>query len=260
MHKKMLFIFALCIIFSLFSRTSYAENILDMTYPFSEETIYWPTAESFKLVKEGWKINDNGRWYASNNYSASEHGGTHVDAPIHFVENGRKIDGIKIEEWIAPVIKIDVKNKCIVSRDYLLSVNDIKEWEKKNGKIPEGSWVLMYTGIDETYYPDKKGVLGTDLRGEGALQFLSYPGFSPEVAQLLVTERKIAGIGIDTPSVDYGKSRDFKVHQIICGADKLIIENIANLAKLPTKGAKLYVIPMLIKDGTGAPARVFAVF
>ncbi|MBF0397767.1 MAG: cyclase family protein [Desulfobacterales bacterium] len=236
-----------------------ASKLLDMTYTFDENTIYWPTAEPFKLKKLDWGILEGGWWYASNNYSASEHGGTHADAPIHFSEKGKTIDQIPLHDWIGPAVKIDVVSKCLNNRDYLLTVKDIKEWEAKYGKIPDNAWVLMYTGIDTKYYPDKKGVLGTAKTGKDALPELSFPGFSKETAEFLVNERNIKGIGLDTPSIDFGKSKDFKVHQIFCKANKLAIENIANMDKLQAIGATLYVIPMLIKDGTGAPARVFAV-
>lgn len=232
-------------------------KLLDMTYPYDENTIYWPTAKPFKLDKLNWGMTEAGYWYASNEYSASEHGGTHVDAPIHFAQNGRTIDQVPLEEWIGPAAKIDVTAECAKNRDYLLSVEDIKSWEKKNGKIPDGAWVIMYTGIDTKYYPDKRKVLGTDKKGEEALPELSFPGFSPDSVKFLVKKRDIAGIAIDTPSIDYGKSNDFRAHQILCAADKLALENIANLDKLPPSGATLYVIPMPIKDGTGAPARVF---
>lgn len=102
-------------------------------------------------------------------------------------------------------------------------------------------------------------MLGTTKSGKDALPELSFPGFSPEVAEFLVSARNITGIGLDTPSIDYGKSEDFRVHRICFAANKLAVENIANLDKLPARGAMLYVMPMLIKDGTGAPARVFAV-
>lgn len=238
---------------------SFKGKIIDMTYPFDENTIYWPTARSFNLEKINWKITDGGWWYASNNYGASEHGGTHADAPIHFYEKGKTIDQIPLQDWIGPAVKIDVAKKCMQNRDYMLSVEDIKEWETKYGRIPDNSWVLMYTGIGTMYYPDKKKVLGTDKTGQEALSELSFPGFSPESAEFLVKERNIKGIGLDTPSIDYGKSKDFKVHQICFASNKLALENIANLDKLPSKGGVLYVIPMLIRDGTGAPARVFAV-
>jgi len=234
-------------------------NLLDMTYSFDENTIYWPTAEPFKLEKLNWGMVEGGWWYASNNYGASEHGGTHVDAPIHFSEKGKTIDQIPLYDWIGPAVKIDVVSKCINNRDYLLTVEDIKQWEAKFGRIPDNAWVLMYTDIDTKYYPDKKKVLGTDRTGNDALPELSFPGFSAKVAEFLVNKRNIKGIGLDTPSIDYGRSKDFIVHRICFKANKLAIENIANLDKLPTTGAILYAIPMLIKDGTGAPARIFAI-
>lgn len=235
-------------------------KILEMTYPFDDSTIYWPTAKPFQLSKVFWGRTEAGYWYAANEFSASEHGGTHVDAPIHFAEGGRTIDQIPLEEWIGPAVKIDVTAKCLANRNYLLQIEDILAWEKKHGQIEPNSWVIMYTGIGTVNYPNKKEVLGTEKIGQEALEELSFPGFSPEVTEFLIKERKIKGIAIDTPSIDYGQSKDFKVHQILCAAEKLAVENIANLDELPEKGAILYVIPMLIRNGTGAPARVFALF
>ena len=235
------------------------EKLLDMTYPYDENSIYWPTAKPYQLDKVSWGISEGGWWYASNEFSASEHGGTHADAPIHFAENGRTIDQIPLDEWIGPAVKIDVTKICEKNRDYLLSIMEIKRWEEQFGRIPDRAWVIMYTGIGTRHYPDKHMVLGTDKKGEDAIPELSFPGFSEESVTFLLTNRNIAGIAIDTPSIDYGKSKDFKVHQVLFAADKLALENIANLDKLPASGATLYVIPMLIKQGTGSPARVFAI-
>lgn len=235
------------------------KRLLDMTYPYDENTIYWPTAKSFHLEKVSWEVSEGGWWYASNEFSASEHGGTHADAPIHFSQNGRTIDQIPLEEWIGPAVKLDVTKKCANNRDYLLSVDDIISWEKDFGGIPDKAWIIMYTGIGTQYYPDKKKVLGTDKQGAAAIPELNFPGFSVESVKFLLTNRNITGIAIDTPSIDYGKSKDFKVHQVLFAADKLALENIANLDQLPASGAILYVIPMLIREGTGSPARVFAV-
>ena len=235
-------------------------RLLDMTYVFDSHSIYWPTAKPFQLLKLGWALNEAGWWYASNEFSASEHGGTHADAPIHFSENGRTIDQIPLQEWIGPAVKIDVADKCEINRDYLLSVEDILDWEKENGRIPEQAWVIMFTGIGTAYYPDKREVLGTDKTGQYAIAELSFPGFSPESVEYLVSQRTITGIAIDTPSIDYGRSKDFLAHRTLFAADKLALENIAQLDKLPLSGATLYVIPMYIRDGTGAPARVFAWF
>jgi kynurenine formamidase len=233
-------------------------KLLDMTYPFEQSTIYWPTAKGFTLRQVAYGPTPGGWWYSSNEYSASEHGGTHADAPIHFARGGRTIEQVPLSEWIGPAAKIDVSAACAKDRDYMLTVNDVLAWEARHGRIPDMAWVVMYTGLDTQFYPDPVKVLGTDRRGPEAIPLLSFPGFSPEVAAFLVKERSITGVALDTPSVDRGKSLDFKVHQIICGADKLALENLAAADRLPEAGAILYVIPMMIKGGSGSPARVFA--
>jgi kynurenine formamidase len=233
-------------------------RVLEMTYPFEDASIYWPTATPFKLTRVSFGQTPGGWWYASNDFTASEHGGTHADAPIHFARGGRTIDQVPLEEWIGPAVKIDVSAACARDRDAMLTVDDIRAWEKRNGRIPPKAWVVMYTGVGTRAYPDPVKVLGTDRRGAGAIPLLSFPGFSPEAATFLVKERAVAGIALDTPSIDRGRSPDFKVHQIVCGADRLALENLAAADRLPEKGATLHVIPMLIKGGSGAPARVFA--
>ncbi len=260
-YQKFFFLAAVGLLFvSSCSTSPPDQEILDMTYPLDETAIFWPTARPFTLIQVAYGISAGGWWYASNEFSASEHGGTHADAPIHFAEGGRTIDQVPLEEWIGPAIKVDVTTKCAQDRDYLLAVDDLKSWEETHGQIPAGAWVIMYTGIGTRYYPDKKMVLGTEKTGQEAIAELSFPGFSPESVKFLLDERDIKGIAIDTPSIDRGKSQDFKVHQVLFAGDKLALENIANLDKLPAKGATLYVVPMMIKRGTGAPARVFATF
>jgi kynurenine formamidase len=259
--KRILLFLAVCWLFlSACSSQQPGRTMLDMTYPLDDAAIFWPTAKPFSLTKVAWGITEGGWWYASNEFSASEHGGTHADAPIHFGAGGRTIDQIPLAEWIGPAVKVNVTEQCSQDRDYLLTGDDLKAWEKDNGRIPAGSWVIMYTGIGTRHYPDRKMVLGTEKTGEEAIPELSFPGFSVESVEFLLGERNIRGIAIDTPSIDRGKSRDFKVHQVLFAADKLALENIAKLDQLPAKGATLYVIPMFIKEGTGAPARVFATF
>jgi kynurenine formamidase len=261
LYQKVFFLGVIGLFFLASCSTRFSgEKILDMTYPLDETAIFWPTAKPFSLTQVAYGISAGGWWYASNEFSASEHGGTHVDAPIHFAEGGRTIGQVPLGEWIGLAVKVDVTTKCDQDRDYLLGVDDLRSWEKTFGRIPDGAWIIMYTGIDTRYYPDKKMVLGTEKTGQEAIAELSFPGFSPESVEFLLNERDIKGIAIDTPSIDRGKSQDFKVHQVLFAADKLALENIANLDKLPAKGATLYVIPMMIKTGTGAPARVFATF
>jgi kynurenine formamidase len=235
------------------------QKILDMTYPFDEQTISWPTGPAFELQKGNWGPTERGWWYASNQFSTPEHAGTHVDAPIHFCEKGRALDQIPLSELIGPAARIDVTAQCAGNRDYRLQVRDVLDWEARYGKLPPKVWVIMYTGIGTRYYPDREKVLGTSKSGAAALEELSFPGFSAESVEFLVKERDIIGIAIDTPSIDYGRSKDFEAHRALCAAEKPDVENIANLDKLPPAGAVLYVIPIPLRDGTGGPARVFAI-
>jgi kynurenine formamidase len=235
------------------------DKLLDMSFTFDKHTIYWPTANPFHLKKVADSKVSGGWYYRSNDYCASEHGGTHVDAPCHFSKDGVTVDQIPLHRWIGPAASIDVTGKCDKDRDYLLTVDDIKNWEKKYGPIPKGAWVIMYTGIGTKFYPDAEKVLGTNKKGPGAVTDLHFPGFSPESISWLLKNRDITGIAIDTPSIDYGQSKDFKVHQILSAANKAAVENIASLDKLPPIGAMLYVMPMKIRGGSGAPARIFAI-
>lgn len=260
-NTHLFFTLALVAAIHLVAATSFAATksaFIDLTFPFSEESIYWPTDKPFTPTVVFKGKADGGSWYASNQYAASEHGGTHADAPIHFFEQGRTIGEIPLQEWIGPAAKIDVTQKALANRDYQLTVEDILAWEEKHDRIPLGAWVIMQSGIDGRFYPDRKEVLGTEKNGKEAVAELHFPGFSAEAVAFLLAKRTITGIAIDTPSIDPGTSKDFKVHRELCEAQKLALENIANLEKIPESGAMLYVIPMFIKDGTGAPARVFA--
>jgi kynurenine formamidase len=157
-------------------------KIVDLSYTFNADTIYWLTGKPFKLEKVPgtWTVAEQGYWYASKDYGpTNEHGGTHVDAPIHFSAHGRTIEEIPLEEWIGSAIVIDVSQKCTKNPDYLLNIDDIKEWEKEYGEIPKGAWVVMNSGWGK-YWPDKARYLGTDLTGIEAIPYLHFPGFSPK--------------------------------------------------------------------------------
>jgi len=232
------------------------KKVIDLTYSFDEHTIYWPTAKPFHLDIVSAAKTAGGFWYAANNVCLAEHGGTHMDAPIHFSEGKRAADEVPVQQLIGPAAVIDVHEQVNKDADYRLTVDDIRAWEKKYGRLPKGAIVLMFSGWGERW-PDKKRVLGTDKPGD--TENLHFPGFSREAADFLVSQREIDAVGIDTPSIDYGQSQDFIVHQIINGANKPGLENIANLEKLPAKGATLIALPMKIAKGSGGPARIIAI-
>lgn len=234
-------------------------RLVDLTYPFDSTTIYWPTAKPFTLTRAAWGQTDKGYFYASNDYAASEHGGTHVDAPIHFAEGKKTLGQIPLADYIGPAAKIDVTEACARDRDYLLTIDDVRAWEASHGRIPDGAWVVMHTGYDTEHWPDRTRILGTDKTGAAAVPELRFPGFGPETVTFLVEERSIRGIAIDTPSIDRGRSTHFEAHRVLNGADKPAVENIGHLDRLPASGATLFVCPMFIRDGSGGPARVFAI-
>ncbi len=231
-------------------------KVIDLTYSFDQSTIYWPTAKSFDWQKESWGTSLGGYWYASARYAASEHGGTHIDSPIHFGKGQATTDEIPLSRLIGPAVVIDISPACEKDPDYRLSVSDIVSWEKKHGPTPDGAIVLVRTGWGR-FWPDRKRYLGSDTLGDTA--HLHFPGISREAAEFLVTRRKINGIGIDTASMDYGPSKDFIAHQIINRANIYGLENVANLNRVPATGATLIALPMKIKGGTGGPTRIIAI-
>lgn len=234
------------------------KSIIDLTHTFSEETVYWVTAKEFQLEVVSRGDTDKGFFYAANNFETAEHGGTHLDAPIHFSKGKQSVEEIPLEKLIGDAIKIDVSDKALQGRDYLVTVNDFKDWEAVNGKIKDGVIVLLETGHSK-YYPDKLEYLGTDQRGVEAINLLHFPGLSSEAAKWLVENRSISAIGIDTPSIDYGQSEYFKSHVILLSENIPVFENVANLNKLPNKGFEVIALPMKIKDGSGAPLRIVGV-
>lgn len=230
---------------------------IDLTHDFSEDTIYWVTAEPFKrsTVFEG--QNPAGFYYSAYNFSGAEHGGTHLDAPIHFAEGRKTADQISLDQLIGSGVKIDVSTKASADRDHLISVDDIVEWERRYGEIPVGAIVLFETGFGK-HWPDAKLYLGTGEKGPDAVKDLSFPGLHPDAAAWLVRERSPKAVGIDTASIDRGRSTDFQAHVNLMTNNIPAFENVANLDKLPARGFHVVALPMKIKGGSGGPLRIAA--
>lgn len=230
---------------------------IDLSYDLSSETIYWPTAEPFKreTVAEG--FTEKGYYYSAYNFCAAEHGGTHIDAPIHFAEGRKSVDEIPLSQLIAPAIKIDVSNKASANRDYRITVEDITSWESENGQIPDGSIVLLETGFGR-HWPDRVKYLGTDKRGPEGVAELHFPGLHQDAARWLVENRKISAVGLDTASIDYGQTQTFDSHVILMTHNIPAFENVANIEQVPKSGAQIVALPIKIKRGSGGPLRIVA--
>ena len=233
-------------------------KIIDLTHSFSEESVYWVTAKEFQLEEVANGRTDAGFYYSANNFSTAEHGGTHIDAPIHFAENKQSVDLIPLESLIGTAVKINVQDKAMKDPDYLISIEDLEKWESINGKIPTQSIILFQTGYGK-FYPDAKKYLGTDQRGPDAVKELHFPGLSADAANWLIENRKIKAVGLDTASIDRGQSSDFATHVALMTRNIPAFENVANLDDLPETGFQVIALPMKIKGGSGGPLRIIAI-
>ncbi len=232
-------------------------NVIDLSYVFDADTVYWPTAESFHLEKDFEGVTEQGFYYSAYRYAAAEHGGTHLDAPVHFAKGRQSVDAIPIEQLMGAAIVVDVSRQCERDPDYRVTTADFTNWEQANGRIGAGAIVFLRTGFGK-YYPDRKKYLGTDERGQAAVAKLHFPGLHPDAARWLVANRVIKAIGLDTASIDFGQSTKFESHQILFDKNIPAFENVANLDKLPLKGFSVIALPMKIKGGSGGPLRIIA--
>ena len=184
--------------------------------------------------------------------------GVHISMPpIHFAANTWTADEVPLSSLILPAVVVDVTDEAASNRDYLLTADSLKQWEAQYGRIPKGSAVLMNTGFAK-FWPDQEQYMGTPKRGPEAIAELHFPGFSESAARFLADERGVAAVGLDTPSIDYGQSKDFIAHQILYSQNIIGFENIASMSELPATGAWIVALPMKIRDGSGGPLRIIA--
>jgi len=231
-------------------------RMVDLTHPFDERTLYWPTSPSgFVLESLSHGKTPGGYFYAANKLSAPEHGGTHLDAPIHFAEGKATTEAVPLSRLVAPAVVIDITRKASADADALLVPEDLAAFEAAHGPIERGTIVLVRTGWAERW-PDRKRYFGDDTPGDASR--LHFPGIGAAAARLLV-ERQVAVAGIDTASIDHGPSKDFLAHRTLFAADIPAFENLTSLADVPARGALVVALPMKIAGGSGGPLRVIAI-
>jgi kynurenine formamidase len=233
-------------------------RLIDLTYSFGADTIVWPTEQNFQLIVQQAGETPGGFYYASNRLEMAEHGGTHIDAPIHFAKGGQTLDQIPIERLVGVGVRIDVTAQCVRDRDYRVTIQDFEQWEAEHGLIPNRSIVLAYTGFAR-YWPSRQRYLGTELRGQEGVKALHFPGLHPEAAVWLVRERQVKAVGIDTASIDYGQSTKFETHVALLSQNVPVFENLSDLRDLPDREFDVIALPMKIAGGTGGPLRIIAV-
>lgn len=233
-----------------------AFEIVDLTHPFNAQTLYWPTSPStFALDTLAFGPTPASYFYSAFAFSTPEHGGTHLDAPIHFADGGETADRVPLERLVAPAVVIDVTRQAAADPDYRLAAEDVTGWEAEHGRIPAGSIVLLRTGWSERW-PDRRAYLGDDTPGDASQ--LRFPSYGEAAARLLVEERDVAALGADVASIDYGRSTDFIVHRIAAARDVPGLENLTALDRLPATGAVVIALPIKIEGGSGGPLRAIA--
>lgn len=226
-------------------------NIQDLTHTLSPSFPVFPAFEPMKITKQ-YDVTEDG--FYANRWDLGEHSGTHMDAPAHFVARAPTADQLPTERLFAPAVVIDISDKVARNADTGVSVADLTAWEDAHGQIPAGAAVLMRSGWASRL---GEGDAFLNLDDAGTLHF---PGFLPEAAEFLVSERTIVGVGVDTPSLDLGNSSTFDVHVTILGSGAWGLENLANLESLLPAGAQLIVGGPKVEGASGGPARVFAVW
>ena len=232
-------------------------ELVDLSHTYDKTTIFWPTAAPFALETVSAGLTPGGYYYAANNFSTSEHGGTHLDAPVHFAEGKSTVDQIALNRLVGPAVVIDVTPQSDANADYLITVADIEAAEKQDGPIPANAIVLLRTGFSRRW-PDAAKYLGTAERGEAAVARLHFPGLHPDAARWIVANRPMRAIGIDTASIDYGQSTLYESHRTLFASEIPAFENLTSLDRLPKRGAYVVALPMKIGGGSGAPLRAIA--
>jgi kynurenine formamidase len=231
--------------------------VVDLTHPLNEQSIFWPTAEKFRLEQVADGPTDQGYYYAANNFRTAEHGGTHVDAPVHFAKGAWTTDQIPLDRLMGRAVVVDVSRECATNADYQVRIGDFEAWEKQHGRIEADSIVLIRTGYSSRW-PDAQKYLGTAERGPQAVARLHFPGLEPAATKWLVEQRHIKSVGIDTASIDFGQSKLFETHRTLFAANVPAFENLAFLEKLPPRGTTLIALPAKIEGGSGGPLRAVA--
>lgn len=255
-HRVTAPLLALCCLSSC-APAALAGEWIDLTHPLSSESVFWPTARPFELRTDFEGYTQKGYYYSAYTFTTAEHGGTHIDAPVHFAEGRHHVDEIPLDRLIGDAVVLDLSKAVDGRCDFLVSVAHIEAWENTHGTIPDNAIVLLRTGFG-SFWPDAGKYLGTDLRGEAGVAALCFPGLHPEAATWLAEERGIKAVGIDTASIDRGQSKDFKAHVNLMTRNIPAFENVANLDQLPATGVFVVALPVKIAGGSGGPLRIVA--
>jgi kynurenine formamidase len=236
-----------------------SKQFVNLTHAFEPGIPSWPGFPDEKRETIYWYVEGvgtKGKGFFAQQYTHVGQWGTHCDPPAHFAKGKRTIDQIDPKEMILPLVVIDVHEQAAKNPDYTISMDDVRDWERRHAPIPEGAFVAMRTDWSQRW-PDAKAMRNEDDQGVA-----HYPGWSLEVLKYLYEERKITASGHETTDTDPGTATskgDSSLEAYVLGTDHYQIELLANLNKVPEAGAIVVVAFPKPKGGSGFPARVFAI-
>lgn len=257
MFNRLMYL-VLCLLFCMTAAAFEVDDyrLIDLSHTYNSDTLYWPTSPSnFEKTELSHGMTEGGYFYSAYTVCTPEHGGTHLDAPVHFAANGEATHELPLDKLISPASVIDVSAAAQEDRNYRLSPEDVLAFEGRHGRIQPGTMLLLRTGWSR-FWPDAKAYLGDDTPGDASN--LQFPGFGEAAVKLLVEDRGVTLLGIDSASIDYGPSQDFIAHRVAAAQGVINLENLTNLDQLPETGAIIMALPMKIGGGSGGPVRVVA--
>ena len=230
-----------------------SKDNVDLTHSFRPGIPHW---EGFpnEIVETVFNFSTSG--FLAQKFILVGQWGTHVDSPAHFHQGKRTVDQIDVKEMLLPLVVLDIHQKVSANPDYTVNMDDVKEWESKYGKIPEGCFVALRTDWSKRW-PNQTAMLNRDRNGT-----FHYPGWSMEVLQYLYEDRNITASGHETTDTDPGfqtTEGSYKLESYILGRDHFQIELLANLDKVSEYGALIVVVFPKPEGGSGFPARAFAI-
>jgi len=238
-------------------------KIVDLTQPLGPETPVIGLPPQFGAspgvtMEVISKFDDKGPGWYWNVLHMGEHTGTHFDAPVHWITGkdlpDNRCDTLPVRRCVGSACVIDVSREVAANEDFLLMPEHVEAWEKENGKIPKGAWVLLRT--DWSKREDAESFLNVKADGPHS------PGFHHTTSMLLAKDRDVTGVGVETVGTDAGQAGTFDPpfpnHTIMHGAGKLGLASLRNLDLLPATGAVVIAAPLKIVNGSGSPLRVLA--
>lgn len=228
-----------------FRRIQDLTHTLKPTFPsFSGQPVF-RSEVAVTIAKDG---------YYGLNIGYFEHIGTHMDAPAHFGEGARTVDQLRPSALVAPVAVVHIHERASRDHDTQVTPDDIRAWEQRYGRLPRGAAVFMHSGWESRVGSSQQ------FRNPDASGVMHFPGFRPDTVEFLLSERDVVGIGVDTLSLDFGPSKDFKTHRTWLPTNRWGLENLANLARIPPSGAWVFVGAPKVAGGSGGPCRVLAMW